>query len=86
MWRIKFTNNAVKDMPLLRQAHLDDKTKNILNRMRLDPFIVPPPFEKLGGKLKGYYSRRINIQHRLVYSVNEESQTIIVHRMWSHYE
>lgn len=86
MWKIYFTKNASKDKELLKQAGLDSKAKKILNLMALDPYTVPPSYEKLVGDLKGYYSRRINIQHRIVYEIKKEEKIIIVHAMWTHYE
>lgn len=86
MWKIRFTKAAVKDKTLLKRAGLDEKAKKILNLMALDPFQVPPSYEKLTGDLNGYYSRRINIKHRLVYRVLKAEKLIIVHAMWTHYE
>lgn len=85
MWQIKFTKAAEKDKKLLKQAGLDTKAKKILNVIAADPFQTPPSYEKLIGDLKGYYSRRINIQHRIVYRVYPELQTIVIHVMWTHY-
>ena len=85
MWQIKFTKAAEKDKKLLKQAGLDTKAKKILNVIATDPFQTPPSYEKLIGDLKGYYSRRINIQHRIVYRVYPELQTIVTHAMWTHY-
>jgi len=65
---------------------LSDKTVAILKQMQVDPFVTPPRYEGLVGNLKGYYSRRINIQHRLVYAVDAGMQTIHVLRCWTHYE
>ena len=86
MWTIKFTKRALQDKKLLKQSKLDIKTKKILNVMAVDPFVVPPPYETLVRDLAGYYSRRINIKHRIVYKVYEELKTIVIHSMWSHYE
>lgn len=85
MWQIRFTRNADKDKKLLVQSNLEQKVKMILNVMAEDPFIVPPPYEKLIGDLKGYYSRRINFRHHIVYSVDETYHEIIIHAMWTHY-
>ena len=84
MWTIIFTKNASKDKFLLKRAGLADKAKKILDVMISDPFKIPPSYEKLLGDLKGYYSRRINYQHRIVYKVDKETKTIIVHAMWTH--
>lgn len=86
MWTIKFTKQASKDKELLKQSGLDKKAIRILTQMMIDPFIVPPSFEKLIGTLEGYYLRRINIQHRIVYKVYKDLNTIVVHSMWTHYE
>ena len=86
MWIIKFTKNAEKDKKLLKGAGLEEKAKKILNLIAEDPYKNPPSYEKLVGDLQGYCSRRINIQHRLVYKVYKDINTIVVHSMWSHYE
>ena len=86
MWTIKFTKNAEKDKKLLKNAGLEEKVKKLLNLIAANPFVNPPGYEKLIGDLKDYYSRRINLQHRLVYRVLKETETIIVHSMWSHYD
>ena len=85
MWTIKFTSNADKDKKLIKAAGLEARVKKLLNLMAKNPFQNPPSYEKLLGDLKDYYSRRINIKHRLVYKVYEDIKTIVVHSMWSHY-
>lgn len=85
MWVVKFTKNAEKDKELLKRAGLESKAKKLLSLLVNNPFQNPPPYEKLVGELAGYYSRRINIQHRLVYKVYKELNTVVVHSMWSHY-
>ena len=85
MWVIKFTKNAEKDKKLLKSAGLDGKAKKLLNLIAMNPFQTPPSYEKLVGDLDGYYSRRINIHHRLVYKVHKDINIIVVHSMWSHY-
>jgi Txe/YoeB family toxin of toxin-antitoxin system len=85
MWIIKFTKNAEKDKKLLKSAGLEDKAKKLLNLVSQNPYQNPPSYEKLVGDLQGYYSRRINLQHRLVYKVYEDIKTVVVHSMWSHY-
>ena len=85
MWEILFTKNAEKDNRLLKQAGLDGKAKKLLDVLSNNPFQNPPSYEKLVGDLDGYYSRRINVQHRLVYRVIEDKHQVIVHAMWSHY-
>lgn len=85
MWIIKFTKNADKDKKLLKSAGLEGKAKSLLNVIANDPFQNPPAYEKLVGDLDGYYSRRINIKHRLVYKIHKDINTVVVHSMWSHY-
>ena len=85
-WRVVYTKRAQKDAKKLAAAGLKLKTQALLELLAEDPFRHPPPFEKLIGDLKGAYSRRINIQHRLVYQVLEEEKVVKVLRLWSHYE
>jgi len=85
-WRVVYARHAQKDAKKLAAAGLKDKTKDLLGVLAADPFQNPPPYEKLVGDLAGCYSRRINIQHRLVYEVFAEERTVRVLRMWSHYE
>lgn len=86
MYEIVFTKQAQKDKKLLKQAGLDERTKALLDVIAENPFKNPPRYEKLVGDLAGYYSRRINVQHRLVYEVYEELKTVKVLSMWTHYE
>jgi len=86
MWQVKFTKEAEKDKKLLKAAGLSEKAKKLLNVLSVNPYQTPPSYEKLVGNLKGYYSRRINIQHRIVYRVFDDAKTVIVHAMWTHYE
>lgn len=86
MYKIVYTKTAVKDIPKLKTAHLDLRAKALIDLIRSNPFQNPPSFEKLVGDLKGLFSRRINIQHRLVYQVIEEEKTIKIVSMWTHYE
>jgi len=86
IWRIVFTKQAVKDARKLSSAGLKPKAEKLLTVLEQDPFESPPPFEKLIGDLNGAYSRRINIQHRLVYQVLEEEMIVKIIRMWTHYE
>ncbi len=81
MWQVKFSKEAEKDKQLLKQAGLAEKAKKLLNVLSVNPYQVPPSYEKLVGNLKGYYSRRINIQHRIVYRVLDANKTVIVHAM-----
>ncbi|MEZ5464629.1 MAG: Txe/YoeB family addiction module toxin [Lysobacteraceae bacterium] len=85
-WRIVFARQAVKDARKLAAAGLKSKAEALLDLVRDNPFQTPPPCEKLVGDLAGAYSRRINIQHRLVYQVLEAERTVKVLRMWTHYE
>ncbi len=86
MYRIVYTKTAVKDIPKLKAAHLDSRAKALIDLIKVNPFQTPPSIEKLFGDLKGLFSRRINIQHRLVYQVIEEENTIKIVSMWTHYE
>lgn len=86
MYEIVFTKQAQKDKKLLMQAGLDKRAKALLDVIAENPFKNPPRYEKLVGDLAGYYSRRINVQHRLVYQVYEELKTVKVLSMWAHYE
>ena len=85
-WRVVFTTAAQKDAQRLAAAGLKAQAEALLRLPAVDPFRTPPPFEKLVGDLAGAYSRRINIQHRLVYQVLKEKRTIKVLRMWTHYQ
>ncbi|MEK9149723.1 MAG: Txe/YoeB family addiction module toxin [Candidatus Desantisbacteria bacterium] len=85
-WQLVFTNQAQRDAKKLVSAGLRSKAEALLDILMKDPFQQPPPFEKLVGDLKGTYSRRINIQHRLVYQVLMDIKTVKVIRMWTHYE
>ena len=85
-WRIVYTKQAQKDAKKLAAAGLKQRAETLLALLAEDPFRKPPPFEKLIGDLAGAYSRRINIQHRLVYQIIEAQQTVKVLRLWSHYE
>jgi len=85
-WRLVYTKAAQKDAKNLAAAGLKGKAQALLGVLEEDPYRTPPPLEKLVGDLSGAYSRRINIQHRLVYQVLEEERIVKVLRMWSHYE
>ena len=84
-YRLVYTSQAKKDAKKIKGSHLAAKAKELLVIIAEDPFADPPPFEALVGDLLGAYSRRINIQHRLVYQVLEEQKVIKVLRLWSHY-
>ena len=86
MWKIVFTKQAQKDAKKLSAAGLRPKAEQLIEILRENPYQSPPPFEKLVGDLAGAYSRRINIQHRLVYQVLDEMKVVKVIRMWTHYE
>ncbi len=85
-WRLAYTKQAQKDAKKLKAANLKEKAQRILNILENDPFKTPPPFEKLVGDLFGVYSRRINIQHRVIYQVLKDIKTVKIIRMWTHYE
>ena len=86
MYKIVYTKAAAKDVPRLKAAHLDAKAKALIDVIRRNPYQTPPSYEKLVGDLQGLYSRRINIQHRLVYEVIEEVKIIKIVSLWTHYE
>ncbi len=86
MYKIVYTRTAVKDIPKLKAAHLDNKAKALIEVIRVNPYQSPPSYEKLVGEMQGLYSRRINVQHRLVYEVLEEMNTIKIVSLWTHYE
>jgi len=85
-WQLLYTKQAQKDAKKLASAGLKPKAEELLEILRQDPFRTPPPFEKLVGDLFGAYSRRLNIQHRLVYQVYEEERFVKVIRLWTPYE
>jgi len=85
-WRIVFTKQAQKDAKKLAAAGLRSRAERLLDILRENPYQTPPPFEKLVGDLAGAYSRRINIQHRLVYEILNKEKVVKVLRMWTHYE
>jgi len=86
MWQVVFTKQAQKDAKKISSAGLRPKAEKLIEILRENPFKRPPFYEKLLGDLSGAYSRRINIQHRLVYQVLESEKTVKVIRMWTHYE
>jgi Txe/YoeB family toxin of toxin-antitoxin system len=85
-WRVVFTAQAQRDAKKAAGAGLRERVEELLTLLREEPLRTPPRFERLAGDLKGAYSRRINIQHRLVYQVLEEERVVKVLRMWTHYE
>ncbi|MGN0013234.1 MAG: Txe/YoeB family addiction module toxin [Candidatus Bruticola sp.] len=86
MFRVIFTNAALKDVAKLKAARLDNNAKALIEIIKNNPYQIPPPYEKLLGSLSGLYSRRINIKHRLVYEVYESEGVIKILSLWSHYE
>lgn len=84
-WKVVLAKQALRDKEKLNRSPLRPKAEELLNLLREDPFRQPPPCKRLIGDLAGAWSRRINIQHRLVYEVDEESHTVKVLYMWSHY-
>ena len=86
MYTIFYSKQAVKDIGKLQHSNLSQKAKALVDIIRVNPYQNPPPYEKLIGDMQGYLSRRINIQHRLVYKVLENERTIKIYRMWTHYE
>jgi Txe/YoeB family toxin of toxin-antitoxin system len=85
-WAVYYTKQAQKDAKKLASSGLKDKTQELLRIIKENPYQNPPPYEKLVGDLSGAYSRRINIQHRLVYQVLEDQRSVKVLRLWTHYE
>ena len=86
IWNLAHSKFALKDAKKLSAAGLREKAQALLDILEKDPFQNPPPYEKLVGDLRGAYSRRINIQHRLIYEVFRKEKTVRVLRMWAHYE
>lgn len=86
MYKIEYNKKAVKDIQKLKQNKLDKKAKQLIDLIKINPLQNPPPYEKLIGDLRQYYSRRINIQHRLVYKIDEKIKTVKILSMWTHYE
>ena len=85
-WTLIFARQAAKDAKKLKKANLWKNAAKLLDVLRENPFQNPPPYEKLVGDLEGVYSRRINIQHRLIYQTNKQEKIVRVLRMWTHYE
>jgi Txe/YoeB family toxin of toxin-antitoxin system len=86
MWKILYSKHAIKDAEKIVKSGLKEKTTFLIDILKNDPFQKPPPYEKLIGDLSGAYSRRINIQHRLVYEVFQEQKMVRILRMWTHYQ
>ena len=85
-WQLVYTRQAQKDAKRVKASGLQQKAQALLDLLAREPFLKPPPFEKLVGDLAGAYSRRINIQHRLVYQIIEDKRIVKILRMWTHYE
>ena len=85
-WQLVFTKQAQKDAKRIAQSGLKPQAERLLEILRENPYLNPPPYEKLLGDLSGAYSRRINIQHRLVYQILDDIKTVKIIRMWTHYE
>ena len=85
-WTLHYTRQAQKDAKKLASSGLKSKAQQLLSILEIDPWQSPPPFEKLVGDLSGAYSRRINIQHRLVYQVLEVEKAVKILRLWTHYD
>lgn len=86
MYRIVYSKKSLKHVQNIKTANLEKQIKELMNVLRGNPFRNPPPYEKLQGELKGFYSRRINAKHRLVYQVYESEKTVKILSMWTHYE
>mgnify|MGYP005820664241 CR=1 FL=1 len=86
MYKIVYTKQAIKDIPKLKSANLDKKALALIEILKDNPFQTPPPYEKLIGEFQGFFSRRINVKHRLVYQVYENEKTIKIISLWTHYE
>lgn len=85
MYNLYYSKKAVKEIPYIKAAHLDKIVKKLIELVKENPYRNPPPYEKLVGNLQGLYSRRINLQHRLVYDVREEDKAVMILSMWTHY-
>jgi len=85
-WQLLFSKQSLKDAKNLKSANLWKNVEKLLNVLRQNPLQNPPPYEKLIGDLEGAYSRRINIQYRLIYQINKEEKVVRILRMWTHYE
>lgn len=86
MYKIFYTKKAIKDIEKIKSTKLEKIAKNLINIIKENPYQNPPSYEKLVGDLKGLYSRRINLKHRLVYEVIEEEKAIKIISLWTHYE
>ena len=85
-YRVKLSKRAQRDREIVERTHLGERVEKLLRILSENPYQTPPPYEKLIGNLKGFYSRRINLHHRLIYEVREEDKSVVVLSMWTHYE
>lgn len=86
MYTIQYNKNVLKEIQKLKENKLAEKAHKLIEIIKINPYQMPPPYEKLVGDLESYYSRRINLQHRLVYQVIEEEKKVRILSAWSHYE
>ena len=86
MYKVEISKAAIKDIQKLKAIGLSEKARKLVELLKENPYTTPPSYEKLLGDLSGMYSRRINIQHRMVYTVDDKDKRVRVLRMWSHYE
>ena len=86
MYEVKLSKRAQKDLQKLKQSGLSKKARSLVNILKENPWQNPPPYEKLVGDLNGFYSRRINVQHRLGHKVYEAEKVVAIYSMWTHYE
>lgn len=86
MWKVKLSKRALKDRNKIISSGHGRQVKNLVLVLEKNPYMNPPPYEKLVGQLKGYYSRRINLQYRLVYTVHNDKKTVVIRSLWTHYE
>lgn len=86
MYKIEYHKKTINEISKLKESKLNTKAKKIIELLKVNPYQTPPPYEKLVGDLQGYYSRRLNIQHRLIYQVYELEKVVRIISMWSHYE
>lgn len=86
MHKVVYSKGAIKDVEKIKKSGLKDKTLRLIEVVKSNPYQNPPPYEKLLGELKGLYTRRINIQHRLVYQIYEKEKVVKILSMWTHYE
>jgi len=86
LFQVLFTKQSLKDLERIKAANLTEKVKSLVSVLKENPYQNPPEYEKLVGSLSGYYSRRINVKQRMVYSVNDSTKVVKILRLWSHYE